>query len=70
MVKSARHSITLIDNYIDESVLGLLAKRAPSVKATIYTAKTDQRIKLDLQRHNKQYPPIQIHTLAAPTTAS
>ena len=64
LVKSARHSITLIDNYIDESVLGLLAKRAPLVKATIYTAKTDQRIKLDLQRHNKQYPPIQIHTFS------
>ena len=64
LVKSARHSITLIDNYIDESVLGLLAKRAPRVKATIYTAKTDQRLKLDLQRHNKQYAPIQIHTFS------
>ena len=64
LVKSARRSITLIDNYIDESVLGLLSKRAPLVKATIYTAKTDQRLKLDLQRHNKQYPPVQIHTFS------
>ena len=54
----------LIDNYIDESVLGLLAKRAPKVKAKIFTAKTDQRLKLDLQRHNKQYPPVQIHTFS------
>jgi len=44
LVKSARHSITLIDNYIDESVLGLLAKRAPQAKATIYTAKTDPQM--------------------------
>ena len=62
LIKEANDSIVLIDNYIDESVLGLLAKRAPKVKATIYTAQIDQQLKLDLKRHNKQYPPIQIQT--------
>ncbi len=47
LVKGARHSITLIDNYIDESVLGLLAKRAPQVKAAIYTAKTDPQMHIN-----------------------
>ena len=64
LIKEASNSIVLIDNYIDESVLALLAKRAPQVKATIYTAKADQQLKLDLKRHNKQYPPIQIHTFS------
>ena len=62
LIKEASKSIVLIDNYIDESVLGLLAKRTPRVKASIYTAKTDQQLKHDLKRHNKQYPPVQIHT--------
>jgi hypothetical protein len=61
LIKSAKHSIILIDNYIDESVLVLLAKRKSGVKAVIYTATINQQLKHDLQRHNKQYPAIQIH---------
>lgn len=61
LIKSAKYSIILIDNYIDESVLGLLAKRQPGVKADIYTATINQQLNQDLLRHNKQYPAIQIH---------
>jgi len=64
VIKSASKNIILIDNYIDESVLGLLAKRSPQVEATIYTTKIDSRLKLDLQRHNKQYPSVQIRTFS------
>lgn len=39
IVKSANAAIILIDNYVDESVLTLLAKRKKGVTATIYTAK-------------------------------
>lgn len=58
LIKSARKSILLIDNYIDESVLMLLTKRNPHVTATIYTAHISKQLTLDLQRHNAQYEPI------------
>ncbi len=61
LVKSAGTSIILIDNYVDESVLIILNKRSPSVKATIYTNKITDEFKLDIERHNAQYPPVEIH---------
>ena len=60
LIKSAKSSIILIDNYIDESVLLLLSKRCHNVKATVYTARITEQLKLDLQRHNEQYPQIEI----------
>lgn len=60
LVKEAKKSIVLIDNYIDESVLLLLSKRNPNVDATIYTAKISSSFKLDLEKHNHQYKPIQV----------
>ena len=62
LVKSARSSLLLIDNYVDESVLLLFSKRAPGVTATIYTQRISQQLQLDLTRHNSQYPQIDIHT--------
>ncbi len=61
LIKEAKGSIILIDNYIDESVLALLAKRQPMVTAKIFTANFNDQLKTDLKRHNDQYPPIQIH---------
>jgi hypothetical protein len=58
LIKSAKKTLVLIDNYIDESVLVLLSKRAAGVKASVYTAKISSRLKLDLSRHNAQYPPV------------
>ena len=60
LIKSARKSIILIDNYVDESVLMLLTKRGNGVDATIYTAQISKQLMLDIQRHNAQYPPIAI----------
>ncbi|MDX9892654.1 MAG: ORF6N domain-containing protein [Bacteroidales bacterium] len=60
IIKKAKHHIILIDNYIDESVLLQLSKRNPNVTATIYTGKISQQLSLDLDKHNKQYPPIEI----------
>ena len=62
LVKSARRSIVLIDNYVDETVLLMLSKRSVGVSATIYTQRTTQQLQLDLDRHNSQYPPIDIRT--------
>ena len=62
LVKSARRSIVLIDNYVDETVLLMLSKRSVGVSATIYTQRIPQQLQLDLDRHNSQYPPIDIRT--------
>jgi hypothetical protein len=62
IIRSAKKEIILIDNYIDETVLTHLSKRAENVKAIIYT-KSTRVLQLDLERHNSQYPPIQIKEL-------
>jgi hypothetical protein len=60
LIRRAKHEIILIDNYIDESVLTMLNKRNDGVKATIYTANLSKDLKLDLDKHNSQYQPIDI----------
>jgi len=60
LIKSAKSSIVLIDNYVDESTLTLLSKRRKGCSATIYTHTLKQQLQLDLQKHNAQYPPIEI----------
>ena len=58
LVKSAKKSIVLIDNYVDETVLLLLSKRNANVKATIYTEKITPQFQLDIKKHNAQYEPV------------
>ena len=65
LIKQAKTSLILVDNYVDESVLLMLSKRRPSVSATIYTKKISRQLELDLQKHNTQYPLIEIKTIAA-----
>ena len=62
LIRSAKKSILLIDNYVDESVLLMLSKRNAGVDADIYTQAVSHQLQLDLQKHNSQYPPISIHT--------
>ncbi len=62
LIKSAKCSLVLIDNYIDESVLLMLSKRNSGVSATIYTHKINAQLQLDLNKHNEQYPPIEVRT--------
>lgn len=62
LIKSAKRSIILIDNYVDESVLLMLSKRIPGVTATIYTKQISPQLQLDLNRHNSQYPQVDIRT--------
>ena len=61
LIKTAKKSIVLIDNYIDNTVLTMLTKRAKNVSAVIYTAKISKQLSLDLEKHNQQYPPIKIN---------
>lgn len=62
LIKRARKRVVLIDNYIDETVLTLLNKRNRGVLATIYTKRIDDNLRLDIERHNDQYMPVNVRT--------
>ena len=58
LIKSAKKSIVLVDNYIDESVLTMLSKREKNVTATLYTKNITAQLELDIKKYNAQYPKI------------
>jgi hypothetical protein len=60
LISSAQKSIVLLDNYVDESTLLQLSKRNPKVNCVIYTEKETGQLRLDLDKHNAQYPGIEI----------
>ncbi|MBO7481639.1 MAG: ORF6N domain-containing protein, partial [Bacteroidales bacterium] len=60
LIKSAEHRLVLIDNYIDESVLLMLAKRKDNVFAKIYTQGISKQLNLDIAKHNAEYKPIDV----------
>ncbi len=60
IIRDANNAIILIDNYVDDTVLTLLNKRNKKVTAKIYTQNISKQLKLDLQKHNSQYPEINI----------
>ncbi len=62
LIRTAKKSLVLIDNYVDESVLLMLSKRNPGVSATVYTQRITPQLQLDLDKHNDQYPPINMRT--------
>ena len=64
LVRKATLRIVLIDNYIDDTVLTMLSKRAPGVEATIYTGNISKQLQLDIDKHNVQYPPITVRTFS------
>ena len=64
LVRKAGRRIVLIDNYIDETVLTMLDKRSAGVDATIYTGQLSKVLQLDIDKHNAQYPSINIHTFS------
>jgi phage regulator Rha-like protein len=60
LIKSAKKSIQLIDNYVDESVLMLLTKRGKGISTTIYTKQISKVLEQDLKKHKSQYDPVEI----------
>lgn len=60
LIRSAARSVRLVDSYIDDTVFSLLTKRKDGVSATIYVGKFGDALKLDLAKHNAQYPPVEI----------
>ena len=65
LIRSAKESIVLIDNYADDSVLTQLTKRAAGVSAIIGVSYLTEAFKLDIARHSKQYPPVQVREIPA-----
>ena len=64
IIRSAKSSIILLDNYVDDTVLTLLGKRKTNVTATILTKSISNQLRLDLQRYNSQYSPVDIEVFS------
>ena len=64
IIRSAKSSIILLDNYVDDTVLILLSKRNNNVTATIYTKNISNQLRLDVQRYNSQYPNIEVEVFS------
>ncbi len=63
IIRSAKKSIILIDNYIDDSVLTLFSKRKKCIKVKIYTKNITKQLILDLDKYNAQYPSVSVKKL-------
>lgn len=61
LIRQAKTSVVLVDNYIDETTLTMLSRRGSGVTATIYTRPLSAQQQLDVQRHNQQYAPITVN---------
>ncbi len=68
IIRSSQSSIILIDNYVDDTVLTLLGKRNNNVTSTIYTKSISNQLRLDVQRYNSQYPPVEVEVFSDATT--
>lgn len=56
IIKKAAQKILIIDNYIDDSILKMLAKKRKNVEVTIVTSDKSNIEKIDIQKFNKEYP--------------
>ncbi|GHU95574.1 hypothetical protein FACS1894156_5400 [Bacteroidia bacterium] len=64
IIRSAKKSIVLIDNYIDETALALLCKKEANVRLTLFTKNISRQMQLDIDRANQQYPFVAVKTFA------
>lgn len=64
IIRSAKSSIILLDNYVDDTVLTILGKRKDGVTAKIYTKGISKQLQLDVQRYDSQYLPIEIESFS------
>ena len=64
LIKSAKKTIILIDNYIDDSVLTLLSKREKNIQTIIYTSHFTKHLQLDIKKYNEQYPILEVKTFS------
>lgn len=60
LIKSAKRSIILIDNYVDENTFTMLANSNEKVKTTVFTSQLNEKLQLTLAKYHEQYPKIEI----------
>ncbi|HMI01700.1 MAG TPA: ORF6N domain-containing protein [Pedobacter sp.] len=60
LIRVAKRSIVLIDNYVDDTVLSMFTKRNKGVSLTIYTKDISKQLLLDKKKHDQQYDPVTI----------
>lgn len=60
IIKKANNKIVIIDNYIDDSILKMLAKKKNNVESVIITSEKSNISKLDIQKFNKEYPVLKV----------
>ena len=60
IIKKANNKIVIIDNYIDDSILNMLAKKKKNVESVIITSEKSNISKLDIQKFNKEYPVLKV----------
>lgn len=61
LIRQAKSRIVVIDNYIDDTVLLQLSKRTPGVTVDIYDSNVSKQLRLDVEKHNEQYPGVILH---------
>ena len=62
LIKSAKKSILLIDNYVDESVLTMMSRKQAGVQVDIYTKEISNALQLAEKNFNAQYKGLALHT--------
>lgn len=60
IIKTAQEKILIIDNYIDDTILKMLAKKNKNVEVVILTSEKSNISKLDMQKFNKEYPTLKL----------
>ncbi|MGV8161856.1 MAG: ORF6N domain-containing protein [Candidatus Nanoarchaeia archaeon] len=64
IIRTAKYSIVLVDNYIDDSCFTMLNKRNKNVYVTIFTKEISKQLHLDLAKYNEQYEAIEVKEFA------
>lgn len=60
IIRRANKKIVIIDNYVDDSILKMLAKKNKNVETVILTSENSNISKLDIQKLNKEYPTLKL----------
>jgi len=60
IIKKANKKILIIDNYVDDSILKMLAKKKENVEVVILTSNKSSLENIDIQKFNKQYPILKV----------
>jgi hypothetical protein len=60
LIRSAKRSLILMDNYIDDTVLTHFSKRKQGVHFFIFTPKISKQLGLDIEKYNRQYEVVKI----------